>query len=333
MITTALLAFFWGLFSIGLVFLSALFAELCAMITLLVNIASGSIQLKKKYVVPDSLFYGVFWFSLFLASNGDIHYIIACIPMLVRMALKLKSYCNCEEYNGENDLEIFFKVSALFLSNWPVVQDHRGHLVFDFGVHKLPETGQGDRLGFHRDFLAPVDVPGASLRLVRDDAHFQHHFHQKLHRKEDFSRQFVDRLRAALHLYFLFDFPCHLRDDLGQGLGRRETAGHVETLQLHAGQLVPERLLFHPRVQRPLHVLFVQVGVHRGARGGRGRHRGAGDAGKAEDLPEEKRGRPGGAQLRPAVHEHLLQNQAKHEEGKRPTNPRKKSERDSKSRK
>ena len=73
------------------------------------------IGLDLKYVVLESLFYILFWSFLILAHFKRVKYILSCLFLFIRLVLKLHFYCNCEESMDENDLEIFFKVSFIFI--------------------------------------------------------------------------------------------------------------------------------------------------------------------------------------------------------------------------
>jgi hypothetical protein len=98
---------------IGLSFIIGFFilAEIISILCLLINIKNSLVKLKNRYVIFEGLTYIMFWIFVILALQNKIKFIIVLLPLFIRFVIKLKSYCKCDEYVGENDLEIFFKVS------------------------------------------------------------------------------------------------------------------------------------------------------------------------------------------------------------------------------
>lgn len=93
----------------------------------MILIEKQKIKLDKKYVILDSLFFILFVGALLFGQIKLIKFSIANIFLFVRVGIRLKNYCDCQEGNEENDLEIFFKVILLIDS---VGEDDRDDVVF-----------------------------------------------------------------------------------------------------------------------------------------------------------------------------------------------------------
>lgn len=113
LISFSVLLYAWNLINLQLVMSFFVLAEIISIFSLMININNNMVKLNKNYVIADGVFYVLFWISMLISSVDKMEYIFACLPLLCRFGVKLKSYCNCEEYQGENDLEIFFKVICL----------------------------------------------------------------------------------------------------------------------------------------------------------------------------------------------------------------------------
>lgn len=110
MISFAISAYTWGFISISLVIGFFILAEIISILCLLINIKNSLLKLKKNYVLFEGLMYIMFWIFIIIACENKMKFMVAIFPLLIRFFIKLKSYCKCDEYVGENDLEIFFKV-------------------------------------------------------------------------------------------------------------------------------------------------------------------------------------------------------------------------------
>ena len=106
----------WGFINFSFLIIVFIIAELISIFSLMININNNIVKLKKNYVIADGISYVFFWLFVLIANQNKFQYVFACLPLLIRFSVKLKSYCNCDEYQGENDLEIFFKV-VLFKIN------------------------------------------------------------------------------------------------------------------------------------------------------------------------------------------------------------------------
>ena len=110
LISLSILMNIWNFINIPFLICIFIVAEIISIFSLMININNKIVKLKKNYVVADGILYVIFWIFILIASQKKLEHIFACLPLLIRFAVKLKSYCNCDEYQGENDLEIFFKV-------------------------------------------------------------------------------------------------------------------------------------------------------------------------------------------------------------------------------
>jgi hypothetical protein len=117
MISLAILAHVWGFIGITLVVGFFILAEIISILCLLINIKNTLLKLNKNYVLSEGIAYIVFWIFIMIASQKKMKFVVAIFPLLIRFFIKLKSYCKCDEYTGENDLEIFFKVRSPSINN------------------------------------------------------------------------------------------------------------------------------------------------------------------------------------------------------------------------
>ena len=109
--TLNLFLFFSSFTNIFILLSFFIFIEIIYALILLIEIKKQNIKLETKYIILDSTFFIFFILFLILAHEKKFKYFSACFFMFIRLGIRLKTYCTCNEDNEENDLEIFFKVN------------------------------------------------------------------------------------------------------------------------------------------------------------------------------------------------------------------------------